>query len=212
MSKTFQRLDINNWARKEHYHFFKNFDDPFFGVTVDVDCTQAYQFCQENQLSFFLFYLHKSLIAANLTREFKFRIVDDEVLEFEQINGSSTVNRANGTFGFCEIPYHQDFTLFTKTAKIEIEKVQQEQGLIPSDKHNTIYFSSLPWINFTSLTHAKNYSANNSCPKISFGQMTKQNDQKKMPVSIHVHHALMDGLHVGEYIQAFQQAMNPPYS
>ena len=29
-----------------------------------------------------------------------------------------------------------------------------------------------------------------------------------MPVSIHVHHALVDGLHVGQYIDCFQELLN----
>ena len=36
-------LNIDNWNRKNHYHFFSQFDEPFFGVTVNVDCTKAYE-------------------------------------------------------------------------------------------------------------------------------------------------------------------------
>ena len=36
-------IDIATWNRREHYEHFSAFDDPFFGVTVQVDCTRAYQ-------------------------------------------------------------------------------------------------------------------------------------------------------------------------
>ena len=36
-------IDIATWNRREHYEHFSAFDDPFFGVTVKVDCTRAYQ-------------------------------------------------------------------------------------------------------------------------------------------------------------------------
>ena len=49
-------LDIENWNRKEHYNFFKDFDEPFFGVSVEIDCTNAYEFCKKNELNFFLYY------------------------------------------------------------------------------------------------------------------------------------------------------------
>jgi chloramphenicol O-acetyltransferase type A len=29
-----------------------------------------------------------------------------------------------------------------------------------------------------------------------------------MPVSVHVHHALMDGFHVGQFVEAFQDILN----
>lgn len=32
-------IDIATWNRKEHFEHFSAFDDPFFGVTVNVDCT-----------------------------------------------------------------------------------------------------------------------------------------------------------------------------
>ncbi|MBC7912492.1 MAG: chloramphenicol acetyltransferase, partial [Pyrinomonadaceae bacterium] len=47
-----------------------------------------------------------------------------------------------------------------------------------------------------------------SCPKISFGMMTDEHGKLSMPVSIHVHHALMDGYHVAEFVNLFQELMN----
>jgi chloramphenicol O-acetyltransferase type A len=38
--------------------------------------------------------------------------------------------------------------------------------------------------------------------------MTRENGKKSMPVSVHVHHMLMDGYHVGQFIDAFQELMN----
>jgi chloramphenicol O-acetyltransferase type A len=38
--------------------------------------------------------------------------------------------------------------------------------------------------------------------------MTEQNGVKTMPVSIHVHHGLMDGYHVGLFVDEFQRLMN----
>ncbi|MGB5393781.1 MAG: CatA-like O-acetyltransferase, partial [Lutimonas sp.] len=68
--------------------------------------------------------------------------------------------------------------------------------------------SSLPWLNFSSFSHARSYSFPDSCPKISFGQMYEKNGEKFMPVSIHVHHALMDGYEVGIFVDKFQNLMN----
>ena len=72
-----------------------------------------------------------------------------------------------------------------------------------------IHFSAIPWLNFTSLSHARSYSYPDSCPKISFGKMTTlDNGKKMMPLSVHVHHGLMDGMHVGKFVALFQELMN----
>jgi chloramphenicol O-acetyltransferase type A len=202
-------LDLENWDRKDHFNFFKNFDEPFFGITVEIDCTKAYDFCKRNDTSFFLYYLHKSLVAANKIEAFRYRISEDQIFVFDQINASPTINRANGTFGFSYMDYFADFSTFEDNAKTAIEKVQNSTGLIPSiSGENVIHYSSIPWINFTSLSHARNFSFKDSCPKISFGKMSVSNSKRTMPVSIHVHHGLMDGFHVSQFIDMFQELMN----
>jgi chloramphenicol O-acetyltransferase type A len=68
---------------------------------------------------------------------------------------------------------------------------------------NLIHYSAIPWLDFTSISHARSFSFPDSCPKISFGKMTEIDGQKSMSVSIHVHHALVDGYHVGLYVDRF---------
>ncbi len=204
-----QKLDINNWERKDHFQFFNQFEEPFFGLSVDVDCTDAYKKAKEKGISFFLYYLYKSLAAANKIEPFKYRILDNEVFVFAVVNASPTINRPNGTFGFSYIDYNQNFDYFLQAATVEIERVQNSSGLIPAvSGENVIHYSSIPWVDFTSLSHARSFSFKDSSPKISFGKMTEKNGRKRMSMSVHVHHALMDGYHVGQYVDLFQQLMN----
>ncbi len=203
------KLDIENWNRKEIFNFFKGFSEPFFGLTVDVDCTIAYDFCKQNEVSFFLFYLHRSLLAANKIENFKYRIHNDEVYVYDHINASPTINRPNGTFGFSYMPFQENFANFIKEAKLEIDRVQSTNSLIPATSgENVIHYSSIPWIKFTSLSHSRHFEFEDSCPKITFGKMTNNGAKKEMPMSIHAHHALIDGSHIGEYIDLFQELLN----
>jgi chloramphenicol O-acetyltransferase type A len=204
-----QKLNIDTWIRKEHFNFFKNFEEPFYGVVVNIDCTAAYSLAKQNGVSFFLYYLHKSLTVVNDLEPFKYRIDGDDVIIYDQINAGPTIGRSNGTFGFSYIDYHPLFHEFMIGAKKEIERVQNTTTLFaPKLDNDIVHFSSLPWINFTSISHARGFSFPDSCPKISFGKMTENSGKRTMPVSIHVHHALVDGLHVGQYIDRFQELMN----
>jgi len=202
-------LDLENWNRKDHFNFFNQFEEPFFGVTVQVDCGAAYIAAKEAGCSFFLYYLHKSLIAANETEPFKYRVADKQVIVYDQVNASATINRPDGTFGFSYIDFYPDLTTFIGEAQKEIERVKTSSGLVPAvSGENVIHYSSIPWLNFTSLSHARAFSFKDSIPKISFGRMTVDNGKRIMPVSIHVHHGLMDGYHVGQYVDLFQQLLN----
>lgn len=205
----FKELEIEKWSRKDHFRFFSQFEEPFFGVTVQVDCTKAHAWSKKNGFSFFLFYLHCSLAAANQTEPFRYRIMGDRILLYDRIDASPTINRPDGTFGFSYMEYDADFEKFNLVAKEAIESVQKSTGLHPAiSGENVIHFSSIPWLDFTSLSHARSFAFRDSCPKISFGKMTVHKRRKSMPVAIHVHHGLMDGIHVGEFMGKFQNLLN----
>lgn len=204
-----RELAIETWNRKEHYLFFKDFDEPFFGVCIDIDCTIAYRKAKEKNCSFFLYYLYKSLMAANQTEPFRYSIENGKVFIYDTIDAAPTIGRPDGTFGFANIRYSEDFDLFLKEASEEIEKVRNSSHLIPaSSSEYAIHYSSLPWIDFTSFSHARMFSRKDSSPKITFGKIKETDGKITMPVAIHVHHALMDGFHLGEFIALFQAFMN----
>jgi chloramphenicol O-acetyltransferase len=45
-------LELEKWSRKDHFFFFSQFEEPFFGITAQVDCSNAYHFCKERNYSF----------------------------------------------------------------------------------------------------------------------------------------------------------------
>lgn len=204
-----QLLDIDNWNRKDHFNFFKQLEEPFFGVCVTIDCTIAYQKSKKENSSFFISYLHKALKAVNSVECFRYRISKEDIIVYEQIDASSTIGRPDGTFGFSNIKFHPNFQKFNLIAKKEIERVQNNSGLeVAVAGEHVIHFSALPWLDFTSFSHARSFSFADSAPKISIGKMTETNGKKSFSVSIHVHHGLVDGFHVGQFVEKFQELMN----
>lgn len=204
-------LDLENWPRKEHFHFFRQFEEPFFGATVEIDCTKAYAVAKALKTSFFSYYLHQTLVAVNTIESFRYRISEDKIYVCDQINASATIGRQDGTFGFSLIEYNSDFSIFETNTSKEIERIQTTTGLFTRtfDDDNVIHFSAIPWLDFTSISHARSYTFPDSCPKISFGKMKiTANGKRNMAMSVHVHHGLMDGFHLGQFVDCFQELMN----
>lgn len=204
------QLNVATWNRKEHFELFNSFQEPMYSITVPIDCTQAYQKAKELRVSFFLYYLYQSMAAAIATEPFRYRIENNnEVWLHNSISAGPTVMRDNGTFGFVCLPFQPTIKEFVAMANQEIDKVKQSTSLFPPYiAENIIHYSALPWLNFTSLSHARNFLINDGVPKISFGKVTEQNKQKSFPVSITVHHGLVDGIHVGQYVECYQQLLN----
>ena len=205
------KLDLNTWPRKEHFEFFSKFEEPFFGIVAHIDCTKAYETSKKNGVSFFLYYLHKTLSAVNAVENFRYRIENGEIFIYDKIDASATLTRDDNTFGFSLMPFSTEFETFEKTSKEEIERVRNTTGLFTRnfEADNLIHFSAVPWVDFTSLSHARSFTFPDSCPKISIGKMMIAEDGKRtMAVSVHVHHGLMDGFHVGEFFAKFQEFMD----
>ena len=203
------KLELETWNRKEHFLFFKQMEEPFFGVTTRVDCSKAYTNAKKLGVSFFTYYLHKTLIGVNAVENFRYRIIDNEVYVFDRIDASATILREDKTFGFSLMEYAEDINEFAEIARKEIERIQNTTGLITRDfEDNLIHFSAVPWIDFTSYSHARSFTWPDSCPKISFGKMVEENGKKTMAIAVHVHHGLADGYHVGQFLTLLQELLN----
>ena len=204
-------LNINTWNRREHFEFFNRFDEPFFGITAELDFTKGYDFCKANSIPFFLYYHYQSILAVNKIEEFRYRIKEEEILIYDPIHVTATISRTDNTFSFSFIPFTESFEEFCDMAKMEIEKIRKISGLgLTEDtgRLDVIHFSTVPWISFTGVTHARNFKVKDSIPKITFGKYFRKNDKIYMPISVNVHHGLMDGYHVGKYLQLVEHLMN----
>lgn len=204
------KLNLSTWTRREHFEFFRKFEEPFFGLVANVDITEAYAAAKQSGTSFFLYYLHRVLAAVNAVEAFRYRIHGDEVFLYDTVNVSATLTRDDNTFGFSFMEFDENLLVFTAGALAEIERVRNTPGLFTRtfNDDNIIHFSAIPWVSFTSLSHARGFTFPDSCPKISVGKMTDENGRKIMPVSVHVHHGLMDGYHVGQFFDILQQKLN----
>lgn len=201
-------IDINTWNRKQHYKHFSALSDPYFGITTAVDVSHAYDFAKKNTISFFGAYLHSCMKAINAVENLRYRIVEDQIINYDVIHASATIMRSDKTFGFSFIDYDEDLKIFLENIKSEKERIESNHELYPPKNGlDCIHCSAMPWLNFTGHKEP-NSGLKESVPKLAFGKMYKTNNQKMMNVAISVNHALADGYHVGLFVEAFQDYLN----
>lgn len=209
-----QLIDMSSWSRQSHFAFFSQFSDPYFGIDANVDVTPARQYCQDNQLSFFLLVHFASTKVVNSLAPFRYRIENEQVAEYEQVHTTTVLMRENQSFMYAFMPYTTSFSQFCETAAAQQEIANNSTDIGLNEQTglaNTIHYSMIPWINFTGLKHARNYPVTHSNPQISFGKATDNGQGRLlMPVSVSAHHGLMDGYHVGQYLAAFEEALANP--
>lgn len=200
-------VDIDSWPRKNSYLFFKDFDDPYFNFTVNLQIDGLLDLSRSEGSSFFLNMLHLCLAIANDIKNFRMRFEDDKLVLFDRIDGGSTVLYDDESFGFAYYKYYPDRKKFIQEASNEIQKRKSTKGFEPNlegQKSNLIYFSSIPWFTFTSTKHAQNNTVNKSIPRITTGKYFVQDGKTLLPMSIEANHAIMDGYHMGLFFQQFE--------
>ena len=205
-------LDLETWSRREHFYFFRAYDNPYFNLCADVDITTLkLQSRERAELSLSLALFFASLKAANGVEPFRYRIRDQRVWVHDTIDCGSTVLRPDDSFGFGYFPFVDAFSSFSEQGRRELDRVKGRTDLEPSsDDDNVIHYSVIPWVSFTSFSHARRWNTDESIPKLVFGKYFERDGRWLMPVSVEVHHSLMDGLHVGRFFEAFQALLDDP--
>ncbi len=207
-----KRLDINTWKRKDHYHYFKDYDQPFFNLIAKVDISELKRFTEENKLSFFLTSFYVLLKCSNDIECFRYRMRDDGVIIHDEIVGGCPILKNDRTFSFTNLPYNKSFKTYYDLSKEKIDTIKESAPFRydPRDTDDMFHSSIVPWLHFEHFEHAKNLNTNDSAPKFVLGKYELIQDKWMMPLSVSAHHALMDGIDVTDFFELYERIASEP--
>ena len=204
-------IDLDEWRRREHFLLFRDYDRPHFSITAAVDVSACYAASRGGEgTSFTLAMLFAAMRAANAVEALRLRLREDRVWCQDAVGIGCTVLRPDRTFGFSYFAHDTSFARFAAEGKREMERARA--GTTLGDEREaddaTIHGTVLPWIRFTSFTNA--LRREDSVPKLTFGKRYAEGGAWYVPVGVEVHHALVDGLDVGEFFERFQDLLARP--
>lgn len=206
-----QTINITQWRRKEEYLFFKNFQSPLVGVTVDVDCTIACRKAKAQGAPLSLYYLHAALTAVNRVEEFRYREEDGVVYLYDRVDLFTPILTGDKNYRSVTLPYRESFHDFLQTAKPIVDLARQGAGQAHGDGGNRkdlILISVNPWYRFTGIQLSEPVQPHENIPIFTFGKLTLENGKWLMPVALRVNHGFIDGYHIGCFLKEFQQMLD----
>lgn len=198
-------IDLRKWKRRDHYLWLREYEQPFFSVTVDVDVTAVWDSSRKpGAPSFFLSSLFLMLKAANDIEALRLRLRARGVWRHDCVAVGPTIMRPDETFGFVRIEPATSLDQFAERGQAAIAQAMARTRLEPPKKvtDDVVFHSVLPWLRFTSFTNAMP-GKGDSIPRIVFGRCAREGSRMKMPVAVEVHHALVDGLDVARFFERF---------
>ncbi len=204
-----QNIEFESWPRLKHYEFFEQFEDPTFGLVATVSLARCW--VEKTSIPLYYRYLHAAMAAFHLVPELRTRTQDGKVVCWPEITAGCTVMREDGLFGFGYIPWSVDRKQFAALGVAEIERIRTTTDFCPAlEATDVVHVSALPWVHFSSLKHPFYSKSGASIPKLNFGAIDRQHQDKLMPVGIYGHHGLFDGSHIALFLQLFQKFLDDP--
>jgi len=208
MAKT---IDILNSPRAAHFKFFTQKTYPFFNITTPVRLGKTLLWTKENDISIFRAILYVVCRAAQEIPQLRQRIRENNiVVEHDIVHPSFTVMAQEDVFSFCTVDYKSDFLEFCREVDNGVHKVRREITVWDDPARDDLLFiTSIPWLSFTSFVHPLDIKPD-SIPRIAWGKITGEGLSAVIPFSVHVHHGLMDGIHVAKYIGIIEDYFSHP--
>ena len=190
---------------------FVNLLSSRYSMSARINVEKLWKYCKENDKSFFVMSLGCLMNAVNQVPQFKRRIMDDKVIEFDYLEGTCPIMDENNDIYLemrVEPPQNfksiSDWHDYVKNLSSDI-LCGKEEGfnldMSKRDSENIANFSCIPWVDFDTLTTCV-VESNQIQPLITWGRVNKDYE---MSVAITVSHIFVNGRELGYFYENAQK-------
>jgi chloramphenicol O-acetyltransferase type A len=206
-----RRIDIETWPRREHFELYRTYHQPHFNVCAPVDVTGLWRAVKERGASLNTAITYLLARVANEIPEFRRRVRDDGVVEHDVVHPATTVMADDEVFTFAFFEFAEHFDAFARHVAEVTAHVRKDPSLSdPPGRDDLLFMTAIPWVVFTSFSHAIPAVPEDSIPRLAWGRVWQEGGLRRMPLSVQGHHAVVDGLHVGRYFERVERHCADP--
>lgn len=193
---------------------FVTFMSSRYSMSARVNVEKLWNYCHENDKSFFVMCLGCMMNAVNEVPEMKRRIIDGRVYEFDYLEATTPImDEDNEIYREMRVKIPQEFEDihqwhdYVKELSKDILSGENEGftlDMFKRDSENIANFSCIPWVDFDSITSAI-VQNNQIQPLITWG---KVDENYEMTVSITVNHIFVNGRELGYFYENVEKEFN----
>ena len=190
---------------------FINFLSARYAMSARINVEKMWNWCHENDKSFFVMSLGCLMNAVNSVPELKRRIVDGKAIEHDFLEGLTPImNEEKEIYREMRVKTPQEFENilewhdYVKELSSDILEGRKEGCMLEMEKRdleNVANFSCIPWVDFDMLTNCV-VDGKAIQPLVTWG---KVNENYEMSVSITVSHIFVNGRELGHFYENAQK-------
>ncbi len=196
-------IDMEQWARKEHYEHYRNNVSCSYSLTIDIDVSELLTALKAKGLKVYPAQIYMLSTVVNQFAEFRMSTNEQQHLGYWDIIDPmyTVLNKNTETFSAVWTKYDKCFPRFYEACLDDM--IQYANGALFPQKNlppNVFNISSVPWLDFTAFNLNVFSGENYLLPIFTIGRYRKENGRAFMPLAIQCHHAVCDGFHVGKFV------------
>ena len=191
----FRRID--DYYRQEHFDFYRKSQMPFYSVTFHLEVDRLKEYLRERGYPIYLNLCYLFTKAMQPIEDFRYRLEDGEIVLFETVHPALTVPAPGELFSFVYFDYDSRIEPFNERATPHLVEGGSRVSIETAAQSNYVFYSALPGISFTGLTHTMDDPAETE-PRVTFGKFFEDGGRTKVPVGMQVSHLFLDGGMLGK--------------
>ena len=204
MANKYEVIDESTWERAMHCMVFRNSIEPAFCVTFEADITKFKNKVKEEGLSFTLSMVYAICKCANEVEALRFRFLDGKVVLYERIDTAFTyLNKETKLFKVVNVPFIDNLAKYVALASKTAE--EQKEYFTGPLGNDVFQCSPMPWVTYTHISHTNSGKKDNATPLFDWGKYYEKDGRILIPISIQAHHSFVDGIHIGQFVDALQK-------
>ena len=190
---------------------FLDFQCTRYSMTAKLDASKVYEHSKKNGIPFFNLTSACILCAINEIPELKKRIVNKQVVEYENVSAVTPILQEDKSIREIEMPplnYFSTFKEWNDYIQYKKKNIEKEGFTLPPSKRDEepiVNFSCIPWIHFDSMTNVV-FSPLQIYPVIAWGKL----EDNKIPISLTVSHIFFFGYHFKLFHDGVEKYFNNP--
>lgn len=207
---TAKPIDLATYPRRNVYKHFLTFEIPVAIRTLQFDVSDLLAHAKNKKLRFSLTIGFILTRAVNHVPEMRHRILHGKLVDYDRIIPSFTILGPDKNIYFSKGVFSDNFA-DDYPANVEIidRAALGNEPNIGSDNQGQIFITNNPWNSFTSLSFP--YSSKvASVPVFGIGKMYQDAGKTIAPFAMQTHHSLVDGYHVGLFLDILQRHLTDP--
>ena len=198
-------VDLDTWARKEHFEHYFHQVPCTYSMTTKLDITPLIE-AKERLYPAMLYRIAK---AVNQYQEFRMDLGPDGTLGFyTEMHPCYTIfHQDSETFSNLWTEYTDDYGAFCRAYQQDLEQFGSCKDMMakPDVPVNTFPVSMVPWESFEGFNLNLQNDYRYLPPIFTMGKYQRDERGVWLPLSIQVNHAVCDGFHVCRFIAALRE-------